>query len=316
MMPAVTMVSSFAGGLRHRRDFFDAQRLQVLQLVFVLFQRMPGDEESENFFFGLKARVLVPVGDIGQFVVARRCFFLLEDAKQAVLAGFGVALGFLRLLHGLVEHGHELSAAAEGIHGAALDQRFDHALVEQSQVDVFAELEDGFEAAQLLARGNNRFNGIAADILHRGQAEADGLSMWREVRVGDIDIGRLDGNAHLAAFVDVLDDVVGRAGDRRQQRRHEFDRIVRLQIGRVIGEQGVGGGVRLVEAVSGELRHQVENLLDLLRRILSLQRRLRRSARAAAPSLRPSSCPWRGGAGRRRPASIRRCRFAICITCS
>ena len=59
----------FAGGFRHRGDLFDAERPQVLQLVFVFLQRMPGDEESENFFFGREPRVLIPVGNVGQLVV-------------------------------------------------------------------------------------------------------------------------------------------------------------------------------------------------------------------------------------------------------
>ena len=39
---------------------------------------------------------------------------------------------------------------------------------------------------------------------------------------------------------------------------------MRLEPGGVIREQRVGGGVRLVEAVAGELRHQVEDLAGLV----------------------------------------------------
>ena len=113
MMPAVTMVSSLPVDFVMRSDFFNAQRLQVLQFVFVFLQRMAGDEKAENFFLGGEARVLVPVRNVGQFVVVRFGIFLLKDAEQAMLAGFRVALRFLRLLHGLVEHGHQLRAAAQ-----------------------------------------------------------------------------------------------------------------------------------------------------------------------------------------------------------
>jgi hypothetical protein len=44
---------------------------------------------------------------------------------------------------------------------------------------------------------------------------------------------------------------------------HERGRMVRLQVGGVIGQQRVGGGVRLVEAVARELFHQVEDLVGL-----------------------------------------------------
>ena len=59
-----------------------------------------------------------------------------------------------------------------------------------------------------------------------------------------------------------------------QQRGHELDRIVRLEIGRVIREQRVGGGVRLVEAVAGELLHQVEDACRLVLGMLVLRRAL------------------------------------------
>ena len=42
--------------------------------------------------------------------------------------------------------------------------------------------------------------------------------------------------------------------------------MVRFQIRRVVRQQGVGGGVRFVETVAGELFHQVEDLVGLFRR--------------------------------------------------
>jgi hypothetical protein len=37
-----------------------------------------------------------------------------------------------------------------------------------------------------------------------------------------------------------------------------------LEIGGLIGNQGVGGGMRLVEAVAGELGHEVEDIFGLV----------------------------------------------------
>ena len=45
------------------------------------------------------------------------------------------------------------------------------------------------------------------------------------------------------------------------RRGEELDRVVRLQIGGLVGDQRIGGGVRLVEAVAGELLHQLEDLV-------------------------------------------------------
>ena len=101
--------------------------------------------------------------------------------------------------------------------------------------------------------------------------------MRSKVGVADVDIRRLDRNSHLAALVDVLHHAIGVAGDGSKQRRHEFDRMVSLQIGSVISQQGVGRRVRLVESVAGKLRHEIENLLDFFRREAALRRSLHKT---------------------------------------
>ena len=45
-----------------------------------------------------------------------------------------------------------------------------------------------------------------------------------------------------------------------QQRRHELDRPVGLEVGRHVGDQGVSRAVRFVEPVAGELLDQSEQL--------------------------------------------------------
>ena len=111
-----------------------------------------------------------------------------------------------------------------------------------------------------------------ADVLDGGEAEADACGDGGEVGVGDLDVGRDDGDVHLAALGDVLDDVFGLGGFAGEQRGHELDRVVGLEPGGVIGEQRVGGGVRLVEAVSGELLHQIEDAACFVFGVLALER--------------------------------------------
>ena len=62
-----------------------------------------------------------------------------------------------------------------------------------------------------------------------------------------------------------LEDVelVGVAEVERHRGGEELDRIVRLQPRRLVGDQRVGGGVALVEAVAGELVDQLEDLRRL-----------------------------------------------------
>jgi hypothetical protein len=137
-------------------------------------------------------------------------------------------------------------------------------------------------STRLFSSRHDGLDGIAANVFHRSQPEADRRPVRRKVRITDIDIRWLDGNSHLAAFVDVLHNVIGAAGHRCEQRGHEVDGMVRLQICGVIGKQCVSRRVRLVETVSGKLRHQIENLLDLFGRVAPL----RRSLHKALPLLR------------------------------
>ena len=50
----------------------------------------------------------------------------------------------------------------------------------------------------------------------------------------------------------------------RQRRGEELDRVVRLHIGGLVGDQRVGGGVALVEAVVGELGEQLEDRVGVV----------------------------------------------------
>src|SRR5438876_12392446 len=106
---------------------------------------MTSDEESKDLLFGSQALVFVPVRRLGKPINVIVNLFLLKDAKQSMLAGFCIALGLLRALDGFVKHGHKLGTAAERVHSAAFDQRFEHTLVEQAQVHLLAKRENRLE---------------------------------------------------------------------------------------------------------------------------------------------------------------------------
>ncbi len=70
----------------------------------------------------------------------------------------------------------------------------------------------------------------------------------------------------VAAFLDQRHHLIGVLHVRREHRGHELRRVVRLQIGRLVGKQRVSGRVGLVEAVAGELFHEIEDVRgELLR---------------------------------------------------
>ena len=82
--------------------------------------------------------------------------------------------------------------------------------------------------------------------------------------------GGQDGHAEVATLAEVLRQLVGVLGLDGQQRRHEVARVVGLEVAGLVREQRVRGRVRLVEAVAGEVRQQVEDLAGLLLRQLVL----------------------------------------------
>ena len=92
---------------------------------------------------------------------------LLKHTEQTMLPGFRIALRFLRVVHGPIKHRHKLGASSKRIHRAAFNEGFEHPLVQQPEINFFAELVNGFESAEFLAGGNNGFNRIVSNVLYR-----------------------------------------------------------------------------------------------------------------------------------------------------
>ena len=68
-------------------------------------------------------------------------------------------------------------------------------------------------------------------------------------------------NADAARFLREAVQLVGIADVERHRRGQELDRVIGLEIGGLIGDQRVGRGVGFVEAVAGELGHELEDVL-------------------------------------------------------
>ena len=74
--------------------------------------------------------------------------------------------------------------------------------------------------------------------------------MGRELSSGNLYIGRLDADAELAALADILYDTLRFRSFRGEQRGHEFNRIMGLQVSRLVGHQSIRRGVGLIESVA------------------------------------------------------------------
>ena len=237
---------------------------------------MAGEVEAEHFLLAGEHLRFRPFRGIGQ----RRRFQnrLAGGAKQAVLAGLARALKLLPGIHRPVYHREQLRAARPPtVQGSGFDQAFEHAFVERARVHAFAEIENGFKAAGVLTSAPGCVHRIVADVLDRPKAEADRLAGGAEVPGAGLNVGRQERDAPVAAFIDVLDDLVAVAHLVGQQGRHELDRIMGFQIGRHVGQHRVGRRMGLVEPVPGELFHQIEDADDFLLRVAALHRPLHKA---------------------------------------
>ena len=224
------------GAFREAFEIRCGVRGELGHLVFVLIERMAGDVETQHLFFAGEFLGAGPVGDFGKRVLGGG-LLRGEHGEQTGLAAGAILPDARAVFHGAIDHGHELRAGAfERIHGAGLDEAFDHAAVDGAQIDALAEIVERSEGAGFGAGFRDGLDRVRADVLDRAEAEADAFvgsgNDGREVEIGGIDVGREHADAHFAALVDVLDHLRGVAGFRGQQRGHELDGIVRLQIRR------------------------------------------------------------------------------------
>ena len=247
---------------------------EAAHLLFDLVEQMARQVKAHGGLFLGQPLLHAPGQGIGQgrLLGAGAHGVLAHHVEQPALVGIGQRL--VGELEGMVDGGHQGRAVQfDGIEGTALDQGFQRALVQARAVHAHAEVGQALErplvgAARAHATAftgrDDGLDGLLARALDGTQAIAydlvgDGL----EAVHAAVDIRRLEADAHLErVFVQHLE-LVGVVHFHGHVPAVELGRVVHLQPGRVIGQQRVGGGVRLVEAVARELLHQVEDLVGL-----------------------------------------------------
>ncbi len=144
----------------------------------------------------------------------------------------------------------------QGIERSALDQTFQDPSVDFAQIDAAEKIHEGCKFS-FHADFHYGFNRRFPDIFYGGKAETDVASRNAEILLGFIDVRRQNIDAHFLAVGHVPDNLVPVVFFAGQKRRHEGDGIMGLQIGRLVGDHRVGGAVRLVETVFGEVFHLI-----------------------------------------------------------
>ena len=239
---------------------------------------MVRDIDAQNLLLLAQLEVAVPflAVRIGHADLETRALNITKHVEERGLAARAVLLTLYRGVDDvlgvvLVHKVHHLAARiARGVEGTCLDQRFDHAAVGLARVHALDKVVQRLKRAARLALGDNRLRHAGTHAADAGQAKAHALLGSRELGAGLVDIWRKHGDAVMTARRDVVHDLVGLARIGRQNGRHVLVRIVRLEPRRLHNQDGIAGGVRLVEGVRCELENIVPNLLGDLARVVVL----------------------------------------------
>ena len=225
-------------------------------------QGMARDIESQGVHLVRQEERLVPLPHLADLGRDLGRFEDPSPEQEVLLLGRGL-LDLVAVLDHPVQHVEALGASpAQGVEDAGLDQALQGLPVDDLRIRVLEQVERRRERPMFPAEGQQLADGRLADVLDRRQPEADVPFLHGEGIVALVDVGRQDLEAHFVALGDVLDDLgrrspLGLGGDESGQ---EVPGVMGFEVGRLVGQIGIGRAVGLVEAVFGELGDLVEDL--------------------------------------------------------
>ena len=229
----------------------------LLQQRHVRGERMARHVKSEQFFFRSQQFVLRPLRQCCAILILNRCL-LLQHAKERALPSLPVLHHAGRARQGAVDCGEERRPRLpKTVARPRPDQCFEHLAVDRARIDSLAKLSQRSKAAPCGARLQNRLHRHFTDAFDRGEPKANGrfglpANCGRERHLSLVHIGRQHLDSHGARLVQQHAQFVRVAHVVRHQRAHEFHRIIRLQVCRLIRHNRVRRRVRFVETVSRE----------------------------------------------------------------
>ena len=154
----------------------------------------------------------------------------------------------------------------KGVQRATLDQTFENALVQGARIHFLAKVEKAAEPPALTTVVEDGSNRPFAYVPDCQEAETYLVPHRTEVQVAFVHVRRKNGNPHVPALGDVHNDLLRVSDLAREQGSHELHGMMLFEICRLISQERISCGVRLVEPVLGEVFHKVEDLnRDLLR---------------------------------------------------
>ena len=223
---------------------------------------MSGDIESEELLFPGQA-LLFRCRDSSREIdlgLGKR-----HGAEEAIGMCLGQSGGLLTVADDGIDAFEDLLAFAQGVEGADLGERFDGFFIQILGLDAFDEVFETFEFPAALPFLDDLFRTDRTDILDRLKTEADTLDIVvspddREAFETFIDVRLENAQADFTCLAYFDGDAVSIVLIAREERGHEFGRIVSLEIGGLITDHRVAGGMGPVETVTGKRFDEGKNL--------------------------------------------------------
>ena len=150
----------------------------------------------------------------------------------------------------------------QGVKRTGLDQGLHRAFVQAAAVDPHAKVKQAGERAALFAGLDDGLDGLLACALDGAQTVANDFVRHRlKAMTAPVHVRRIKGQTEFQCVLVQHFELVGVVHFHRHVGAEKLGGVMHLEPAGVVRQQGVGGGVRLVEAVARELFHQVKHLV-------------------------------------------------------
>ena len=253
-------------------QFARARGDDALQVAQAVLQRVLGQVDADQLLFPIEQLPALHLGHV--LLRAQQVDGHLEAAAVAAeeghLTGGGRGVGAAAVAEHTVERVQQLRPRAPLVEHAHLDHRLQGALADAPQIDPLGQVDGVAEGAVGLALVEEHLHRALAGVLDGRQPIADGgpalffpprrraaapprpVVLDGKIELRLVDAGRGHVDAQPAGVGHVLGHLLGVGVVDGQQGGDVLHRVVGLQIGRLATDDGVVGGVGLVEAVAGE----------------------------------------------------------------
>ncbi|MNB77967.1 hypothetical protein D3C75_246620 [compost metagenome] len=186
---------------------------------------------------------------------------ICQHAKHIRLTngfGFRVLIGRLQ---GIGQRVHQRSTMRpQAVERPGHNQLFQNPTIKLFDIGSRTQVEQLAEITALVTRFDNSFDGTFAHALNRANAVNNfPVVIHVEVILTRVNIRRQDFEPHAPALIDQTDHLFGVVHIGGHYRGHKLGRVVRFQPQRLVGDQRIGCGVRLVKPVSGKFLYQIED---------------------------------------------------------